>query len=151
VRHWQEGFLKMRFPTILAASATGLALSMGAALAQSGNFELELNSATDVPEGCRLTYVATNNTGVALDKTSYEVVVFDDTSTVARILVLEFGQLPLNKTRVVQFDLTDMTCSKISRILVNNPVECSSAEGSHDVCLKSLIASSRSQTIQFGL
>lgn len=136
---------------VAGVGTAGLGLMPQGAQAQSGNFELELNTATDVGAGCRLTYVATNNTGIALEKTSYEVVVFDGTGGVSRILVLEFGQLPVSKTRVVQFDLTDQSCSNISRILVNNAVECSSAEGSHDVCLSALIASSRSQTIQFGL
>ena len=128
-----------------------MALTPLAGFAQSGNFELELNTATDAGAGCRLTYVATNNTGVALEQTSYEVVIFDGAGAVSKILVLEFGQLPLSKTRVVQFDLADQACTDISRILVNNPVDCNSAAGAHDVCLKGLIASSRSQSIQFGL
>ena len=128
-----------------------MSLTPAAVTAQSGNFELELNTAVDVGAGCRLTYVATNNTGIALERTSYEVVIFDGSGGVSKILVLEFGQLPLNKTRVVQFDLNDQPCNDISRILVNNPVDCDSAQGRHDVCLKSLIASSRSRTIQFGL
>ena len=139
---------------VLAAALA--AFLPGAAPAQSGNFELELNTAADVGAeaggpACRLTYVATNNTGIALERTSYEVVVFDGGGAVSRILVLEFGALPLGRTRVVQFDLADLGCADISRILVNNQIDCASDAGEHEVCLAALIASSRSQSIQFGL
>ena len=118
--------------------------------AQSGNFVLELNNATEVDDSCRLTYVATNNTGIALSKTSYEVAIFDAEGGVSNLLVLEFGQLPIAKTKVVQFDLKGQSCANISRIVVNNLAECESADGSHDFCLSALITSSRND-IQFGV
>lgn len=125
--------------------ASALAVS-----AQSGNFVLELNNASDVDESCRLTYVATNNTGVGLTNTSYEVAIFDGEGRVSNLLVLEFGQLPIAKTKVVQFDLKGSACGNISRIVVNNLAECDSAEGSHNFCLSALITSSRTD-IQFGV
>lgn len=138
------------------AVLTGLALLMTissatVSLAQSGNFDLELNTSADVPEGCRLTFVATNNTGIALTQTSYEVAAFNAEGVVSAILVLEFGELPLSKTRVVQFDLPDLKCADLSRILVNGQDTCESVDGKHDVCMKSLSASSRVQSIPFGL
>lgn len=143
-------------PAISIRALTVAAFAASAALpvtaqTQGGSFELELNGAADVGNGCRLTYVATNNTGIALDKTSYEVVIFDGQGAVSRILVLEFGKLPMSKTKVVQFDLADQPCAKISRILVNGQVDCASGKGAQDVCMSELIASSRSQSIQFGL
>jgi len=122
-----------------------------AALAQSGNFDLELNTATDVSGSCRLTFVATNGTSVALTQTSYEVAAFDSKGVVSSILVLEFGELPLNKTRVVQFDLPNLACSDLSRILVNGQDTCKAGATDSDVCMKSLSASSRIPTIPFGL
>lgn len=118
--------------------------------AQSGNFVLELNNATDVDGSCRLTYVATNNTGIALTKTSYEVAIFDSQGQVNNLLVLEFGALPIAKTKVVQFDLKSTPCENISRIVVNNLAECEAADGSHDFCLSSLITSSKTK-IKFGV
>ena len=126
-------------------------LSGAPGMAQTGNFELELNAATEVPGACRLTFVATNGTGVALTSTSYEVAAFDSAGVVSAIVVLEFGELPLNKTRVVQFDLPDFACANLSRILVNGQDQCKSAEGDSDICMKALSASSRIPTIPFGL
>lgn len=137
---------------VLMAGALAVAAFGGPALAQSaGNFELELNTATDVPEGCRLTYVATNGTGAALDQTSFEVAVWNDKGDVVSIVILDFGALPENKTRVVQFDLPQMGCPTISRLLINNQRDCTSGGATTDICITSLNASSRVQTIQFGL
>lgn len=120
-----------------------------AAAAQTGNVELELNTAQDINQGCRLTYVATNATPTGLEKVSYEVAVFDLDGLVKRLLVLEFGWLPSGKTRVVQFDLPDQTCASISRISVNGAVECASANGEQTVCRDNALLSTRVRTIQF--
>lgn len=138
------------FNPTLAAAVTAAALFTGGALmAQSGNIELELNTAADVNGGCRLTYVATNSSPVSLEKISYEVAVYDLDGFVKPLLVLEFGWLPSGKTRVVQFDLPEMACGSISRILVNGPVECASKEGEQTICRDNQILSSRVRTIQF--
>lgn len=118
--------------------------------AQSGNFGLELNNARAVENGCRLTYVATNNTGAELDKTSYEVAVFDKEGGVSRLLILEFGKLQNGKTKVVQFDLADQACDNISRLLVNSVAECTAADGSTPDCMAGLVTSSRTE-IDFGI
>ena len=132
-----------------AALAAIAIAAAGQVTAQTGTIELELNTANDAESGCRLTYVATNNTSVALEKSSYEVAVYNNDGIVQRLLVLEFGWLPVGKTRVVQFDLPDQTCADISRISVNGPVECSSAQGEQTVCRDNQILSSRVRTIQF--
>lgn len=132
----------------LASLAVSLALG-SAAWAETGTIELELNTAADVEGGCRLTYVATNATAVALEKTSYEVAVYDTDGIVKQLLVLDFGFLPSGKTRVVQFDLPQQGCSAISRISVNDPVECAGAGGPSTVCRDNQLLSSRVPTIQF--
>ncbi len=134
------------FIALFAAMQMGFA---GASFAQTGNIELELNTANDEGAGCRLTYVATNNTSVALQKSSYEVAVYNTEGIVQRLLVLEFGWLPVGKTRVVQFDLPEQGCASISRISVNGPVECASEAGEQDVCRDNQLLSSRVRTIQF--
>jgi hypothetical protein len=143
-----------RFFNILACAGLAAASFVAPASAQEAQeFVLELNNAAETTSGgCRLTYVASNNTGQALEKTSYEVAVFDAQGVVSRILVLEFGALTVGKTKVVQFDLADQTCANISRIVVNNVAECALADGSGtgDFCLKGLVTNSRA-TIQFGI
>lgn len=136
--------------TLALAGATAATLLATPVIAQSGNFGLELNNARGVGEGCRLTYVATNNTGVELNKTSYEVAVFDQDGVVSRLLILEFGQLLNGKTKVVQFDIADKPCDTISRLLVNSVAECVAADGTAPNCMDGLVTSSRGE-IQFGI
>ena len=137
------------YATATAAAVTALALA-SPTLAQSGNFALELNTATDIGDGCQLTYVATNNTGIALVETAYQVALFDENGLVTGTLVLEFGALPVGKTKVVQFNLAGKECASISRILINDVSACKSADGDHDFCMSGLIANSRSD-IQLGI
>lgn len=135
----------------IAVALFPLGLSAGQALAQTGNFEIELNTSADVDGACRLTFVATNNTGLSLTKTAYEVAAFNADGAVSQLMVLEFGELPEAKTRVIQFDLPGQQCSAISRLLVNGQDTCEAADGPKDVCMKSLSASSRIPTMPFGL
>ncbi len=138
--------LRSTLPLIL-----GLALMapLPALAQEEGVFELELNNLEDVDGGCRLTFVAFNATGSDLAQTSYDVAVFDDTGAVSDRLILEFGTLPEDKTRVVQF-LLARSCDQISRLLLNEAEECLDAEGqSSRICMEALNASSRSD-VMFG-
>lgn len=138
----------------VAALAATFALACSPAAAQDQpTFQLELNAAAETTAGsCRLTYVASNQSDVALDRTAYEVAVFDAAGTVTRLLVLEFGALVAGKTKILQFDLADTPCASISRIVVNDVAACTQAGdgAASDVCMSGLVASSRT-AIQFGI
>ncbi len=112
-------------------------------------FSLELNGAKDSSNGCRLTYVAYNGTGKKLDKTAYEVVVFNKEGGVSQFLILEFGKLPLKKTKVVQFDLKETKCADISRLLINDVSDCIVGGVSVSTCMDELKTKSRT-AIGFG-
>ncbi|MEN3792681.1 hypothetical protein [Fulvimarina sp. MAC3] len=118
--------------------------------APSGGIELELNNATDADGACRISYLASNKTQQAFERIAYDFVVFDEESRVSRLLVLDFGQLPVGKTKVVQFDLSDQQCSEISRLLINDVSECSIAGGDSALCLQGLKTSTRTDIV-FGL
>jgi hypothetical protein len=118
--------------------------------APAGSLSLELNNARETGGSCRLTYVAKNETDVPLEKTSYEIVVFDSDERVSQFLILEFGSLPAGKTKVVEFDFPNRGCAQISRILVNEVSECLSASGETSVCMDALRTSTRTE-IAFGL
>ncbi|MCK0122312.1 MAG: hypothetical protein ABJO29_00320 [Yoonia sp.] len=137
-------------------TAAAVAFSMVAAPVAAQDdpeFVLELNNAAETSAGgCRLTYVATNRTGVDLSQAAYEVAVFNGSGIVSRILVLAFGELPNGKTRIVQFDISDQPCADTSRIVVNDVAECTLAEdgATGDFCLSTLSTASRA-SLQFGL
>jgi hypothetical protein len=132
------------------ALAALAALPPGAAAEEAaGAIGIELNSASDQEGTCRLTYVVTNGTTTDLTQASWEVAVFDGAGAVNRLWVLEFGELPQGRTRVVQFDLADQPCEGVSRISVNDAVDCQSAGGALDLCDRTRSLSSRVGAIAF--
>ncbi len=143
-----------KFASCVTAVAVSLTMGAMPALAQDAtpSFSLDLNNVADTEQGgCRLTYVAANGTGQALNAVSYQVAVFDAQGIVTDLLVLEFGALIEGKTKVVQFDLGGRGCVDISRITVNEVAECTLADGTvGDFCLTGLETASRS-AIQFGI
>lgn len=132
-------------PALILALATAASLSTAEAQTAGETMALELNNATDVDGACRLTYVATNGTGVTLEGLSYEIVLYDPEGIVPDdgFLLFEFGAIPEGKTKVVQFMLENRDCASISRVLVNDVAECRSATGEHDFCLDGLSVTSR--------
>lgn len=126
-----------------ALLVAAFAVSPGAASAQEAaapaqNLSIELNKSSDTAAGCRLTFVAKNDTGSAIDKASYEIAVFDGNNQVTRLLIFEFGSLALGKTKVVEFEYPNLKCGGISRILVNTSPECVVAGAASPVCLADL-------------
>ncbi len=142
------------FVSSVTAAAFSLSMAAAPVLAQDAapSFSLDLNNVADTEQGgCRLTYVANNGTGQALNAVSYQVAVFDAQGIVTNLLVLEFGALIEGKTKVVQFDLGGRGCADISRITVNEVAECTLADGTvGDFCMTGLETASRS-AIQFGI
>ncbi|MEJ6403007.1 hypothetical protein [Yoonia sp. 2307UL14-13] len=141
--------------TLLTAASTVVAFAAAPAMAQDGpaRFSLDLNNAANIEGdgGCRLTYVANNGTGAALEAVSYQVAVFDAEGIVTDLLILEFGALIEGKTKVVQFDLAGRACEDISRITVNEVAACTLADGqTGDFCMTGLETGSRG-AIQFGI
>ena len=91
--------------------AAALALSAtGSGLGQEKAISIELNDASNADTACRLVFVAINNSGVLLEKTSYDFVTFDTAGKVGRSITFHFGRLPVGKTKVVQFDLPGQAC-----------------------------------------
>jgi hypothetical protein len=121
----------------------GLAAPAGAQeSAQDKAISLELNKAADSEAGCRLTFVVKNDTQSLLEKTSYELAVFDSEKTVLKLFSFDFGRLPKGKTKVVEFALAEIKCSGISRILVNTSPACTADGAASTICLDALKTSS---------
>jgi hypothetical protein len=75
--------------------------------------------------------------------------VFDETGAVSERLILEFGRLVPDKTRVVQF-LLNRGCGQVTRLLLNDAEDCVTADGADSrICMDALEGSSRTD-IAFG-
>jgi hypothetical protein len=120
--------------------------------AQQKLLTIELNKVQQSQDGCRLSFVAVNGMGTDLETTAMEVVFFDAGDVVSEMLLLDFGRLPADKTKVVEFVLQQQDCGQISRVLVNDVVECSSAEEPNMTrdCFSALKTSNKAE-IEFGV
>jgi hypothetical protein len=119
---------------------------------QQRQLTIELNKVQQGEDGCRLSFIAVNGMGANLETTAMEVVFFDANDVVSEMLLLDFGRLPSDKTKVVEFVLQQQECEQISRVLVNDVVECSSAEEQNMTrdCFNALKTSNRAE-IEFGV
>ncbi|WP_245581919.1 hypothetical protein [Phyllobacterium phragmitis] len=138
-----------------------MALSLGAAGQASSQdspqepgstpaLNLELNALDTSDKGCRLTFVAANELSVQLDKVTFEMVLFNAEERVERLALLDFKTLPAGKTKVRRFDLANIACDNISRILINDATECSGEGVTEGACIRQLKTSSKS-SVRFGI
>lgn len=130
-----------------AASLIFTTPSAGQTAAADAAIAIELNKAINTDAGCRLTFVVKNDTQSLLEKTSYEIAAFDAAKTVMKLVVFEFGRLPVGKTKVVEFALAGVACANISRILVNTTRDCIADGAASTICLDALRTTSLAQIV----
>ncbi|WP_099866378.1 hypothetical protein [Pararhizobium haloflavum] len=132
-----------------AATLLTLSILSASALAQDagetdGALSLELNTLQETDTGCLFTFVAENGLEASLEKAAYEVVLFNGEGLVERMTVLDFQDLPAERTRVRQFNLSDTSCGDVSRVLINDVSTCSGDGVEPATCMDRLSVSSQS-------
>ena len=137
---------------LLKASALVLAFSAPAFAQQASpvSLDLELNALKATETGCRVTFLATNNLGAPLDRAAIETALFDADGAIDRIVTLDFKGLTAGKTKVLQFELADLPCDGISRVLINDIPACEGAGLAPTACLDNLKTTTK-PSITFGL
>ena len=118
-------------------------VSVGAETRDPG-IGLELNRLEAVEGACRAYLVLQNDTDAAFSALRYDLVIFDVDGIVARRLALETAPLVAGKTSLKVFDLAEIACDGIGRILVNSILECTDQTGGRDDCLSLVRTTSRS-------
>lgn len=137
---------------VVLLSAGMIAVSSESVLAQdaaatapeappAATLNVELNALTPSQKGCMMTFVAQNNLAAPINKISFELAFFNDKSAVDRITVLDFRDLPPGKKRVRQFDMPNVKCESVTRILINDTPVCDGPE--KDACMKGLVTRSQ--------
>jgi hypothetical protein len=121
----------MRLETIVRLSLGGF-VAIAAALPASaqqpapaaGKLNVELNALTPSAKGCMMTFVAENDMASPINKISFELAFFNDKSTVDKLTVLDFRDLPVGKKRVRQFDMPNVKCEAVTRVIINDTPIC---------------------------
>ena len=120
----------MRSWTIPISSALIVALVASIAFAEpSGGVDVELNRVVPQGDGCRLSFVIRNGSGSALSSLHLDLVLFDPDGLIVGRTAAEAGPLPAGKTSVKDYDLPDIGCDALGRILINDVVRCETAPG----------------------
>jgi hypothetical protein len=91
--------------------------------------DVELNRVATRGDGCRLSFVIRNGSGSALSSLQLDLVLFDRDGLIVGRTAAEAGPLPAGKTSVKDYDLPDVGCDALGRILINDVVRCETAPG----------------------
>jgi len=125
--------------SIFPAYAQDAAAAAPAAPANA--LEVELNALAPSQKGCMMTFVALNKLAAPVNKISFELAFFNDKNAVDKITVLDFRDLPQGKKRVRQFDMPNVKCEAVTRILINDTPVCDGPAAGE--CMKGLVTRSQ--------
>ena len=81
----------------------------------------------------------------AYESLRLDLVMFDKGGVVAKRLAVQAAPLPVGKTSLKVFDITDHACEDIGSILLNDVLECTSDAASAGGCLARIAVSARGE------
>lgn len=128
----------------VCGALVGAANAQHAAQAAPGVVSIELSSAEEIGEACKLSFVVTNGHDKDIAQAVFETVLFDSAGQVSRLTLLDFQDLPAGRLRVRQFQFPQ-ACADISRVLINGAQTCSTAGLEQGACSQGLTVTSRTK------
>ena len=114
-------------PAAEAASPPPPAPAAQAPAAQ--DITIELNKLEATEKACRGYFIVENKTPAGLKELQIDVFLFDKQSVILRRVALSFLDIRPGRSKVVLFDLADLDCGSIGRLLVNEVIACTAADG----------------------
>lgn len=105
---------------------------------KAGTLFVQLNNAQTMEGGCQLTFALKNDTGTDIKKSSYNMAVINAQQQVSTLITFEFRPLVSGQTKFQQFGLPGEACEQISGLLINDFVECTTADGASPICESSI-------------
>ena len=152
--HFPEEIILSAYCRSLVAGALALIASLGgaqaaedaataAATAAAAPISIELNKLEPQGQGCRAYVVVDNKSDVTYSTLKLDLIVFGTDGVIARRNALDLGPVRASKKSIKTFDLDNPPCDGIGSVLVNDVLECKSAEQSFTDCLDRMSASSR--------
>lgn len=126
-----------------------LMIGGGASTAVAEGITLELNRLEPAGEDCRLYMVVGNGEPAALAALQADLVTFAADGIINGRLAVELAPLDAAKTTVKLFDLPQVGCTSIARILLNEMTRCETADGPLADCTRRTTPSSRVAGVDF--
>ncbi|ANK86903.1 MULTISPECIES: hypothetical protein [unclassified Rhizobium] len=133
--------MTVRFAAVAAGMMMAVSSVAQAQDAAGAKLDVELNALAPSQKGCMMTFVAENNLQAPINKMSFELAFFNDKNAVDRITVLDFRDLPQGKKRVRQFDMPNVKCESVTRVLINDTPVCDGPAAGE--CMKGLVTRSQ--------
>lgn len=140
------------FATFLARVAAVAAIALLAGVearadpsAGAASFHVELNRLEDHAGGCRVNLVIENASTHAYTSYRMDLVIFSTDGIIARRVALEAAPLRARKTMVKEFELENLACARIGRVLLNDITACASDAGETGDCVAATRTSSRAR------
>lgn len=141
----------MRLAPLIVAAALAASPVLAQESAPVPGLALELNALTPSETGCRVTFLATNKLGTEVARSAFEIALFGTGGGIERLVSLEFKAMPDGKTRVLQFDIGEIGCETLSRVLINDITACDGEGLDPKVCYAALSTVSRLDKVEFGV
>jgi len=97
---------------------------------------MELNKLeTRDNNSCRAYLVFDNDAKAAYTKFKLDLILFDGDGIITKRVALDAAPVQEEKTVVKVFDISGVQCQDIGRVLINEVLECATAEGAVDKCM----------------
>ena len=109
----------------------------------AGEISIELNKLESTPNACRGYFVVDNRTPEPIEELQIDVFLFDKEGVILRRVALSFLDVRSGRTKVVLFDLADLACGDVGRLLVNEVLACTDPEGKVEGCADMVATSTR--------
>ena len=149
--------MRCRFNTTGALAAVALLLGVSApSLAQTepqtepgapadaeAAVVVELNKVEQLDSACRAYLLFENGNSSRFDEFRLDLVLFDSEGVIARRIAVEAAPLRADRSVVKLFDLADLQCETIDRVLLNDIVPCADEEGARQDCVEQVELRSR--------
>ena len=114
--------------------------------ADTGRITLELNKLETEPNACRGYFVVDNGRADLLKELQIDVFLFDKQQIVLRRVALTFADVRSGREKVVLFDLADLNCGEVGRLLLNDVLACKNGKGTTiEGCADALTVSTRAE------
>lgn len=136
----------MTVRTLLLSAVISAAAFSGAAAEEAATAKgltVELNALAASQKGCLFTFVAESGLARDVAKVSFEVVIFNDKSTVERLALLDFRDLPAGKSKVRQFDVPGIKCEAVKNLLINDAPVCEGEGLEKGACMDGIVTRSK--------
>lgn len=111
------------------ACGTATAAAQTAAPARKPGITVELNKLETVPTACRGFFLIANATTEPLRELRLDVFLFDKGGVILNRVGLNFSDIRAERSRVMIFDVPNISCNDVGRLLINDVLACTKADG----------------------